>query len=165
MFTYYMPIFVSIFRVDCHRTINNNLTHHVALYSGSFVMLKVLKFTNKSQQSKLIILLKCAPKFRILHVKFVNFPGVIPPDPLGGRGRPILPHPSAAWLHHARGRALPPGSADPDPHSYFNTPKFKILYNTLVCKHLISLDCHEGDIHSRIFKFIGQINVQFHTSW
>jgi hypothetical protein len=138
----------------------------VALYSGSFVMLKVLKFTNKSQQSKLIILLKCAPKFRILHVKFVNFSGGHTPGPPRREGRPIPPHPPAAWLHHARGRALPPGSADPDLHSYFNTPKFKILYNTLVCKHLISLDCHEGDIHSRISKFnIGQINVQFHTSW
>jgi hypothetical protein len=31
-----------------------------------------------------------------------------------------------------RGAQSAPGSADPDPHSYFNTPKSKILYNTLV---------------------------------
>jgi hypothetical protein len=137
----------------------------VALYSGSFVMLKVLKFTNKSQQSKLIILLKCAPKFRILHVKFVNFSGGHTRTPSAGGGdRSSRAHPQHGCT--MRGGALcPPGSADPDPHSYFNTPKFKILFNTLFCKHLISLDCHEGDIHSRIFKFIGQINVQFHTSW
>jgi hypothetical protein len=29
------------------------------------------------------------------------------------------------------GALCAPGSAEPDPHSYFNTPKFEILYNTL----------------------------------
>jgi hypothetical protein len=88
-------------------------------------MLKVLKFTNKSQQSKLIILLKCALKFRILHVKFVNFSGVIPPDPLGERGRPILPHLPAAWLHHARGRALPPRVRGPRPPLILQHPQIQ----------------------------------------
>jgi hypothetical protein len=128
-------------------------------------MLKVLKFTNKSQQSMLIILLKCAPKFRILHVKFVNFSGGHTPRPPRREGATGPPAPTRSMAAPCAGALCAPGSADPDPHSYFNTPKLKILYNTLVCKHLISLDCHEGDIHSRIFKFIGQINVQFHTSW
>jgi hypothetical protein len=92
------------------------------------------------------------------------FRGSYPRTPSAGGGdQSSRTHPQHGCT--MRGALCAPGSADPDPHSYFNTPKFKILYNTLVCKHLISLDCHEGDIHSRILKFIGQINVQFHTSW
>jgi hypothetical protein len=139
----------------------------VALYSGSFVMLKVLKFTNKSQQSKLIILHKCAPKFRILHVKFVNFSGGHTPGPPRREGATDPPAPTrsmAAPCARARS-ASPPGPRTQTPTHTSTPPKFKILYNSLICKHLISLDCHEGDIHSRIFKFIGQINVQFHISW
>jgi hypothetical protein len=100
--------------------------------------------------------------FKIRKFSGGHTPG--PPRREGATDRPAPTRSMAAPCAGARS-APPPGSADPDPHSYFNTPKFKILYNTLVCKHLISLDCHEGDIHSRIFKFNGQINVQFHTSW
>jgi hypothetical protein len=106
-----------------------------------------------------------APKFRILHVKFVNFSGGHTPGPPRREERPVLPHPPAAWLNHARGRRAPPAPQTQTPTHTSTPPKFKILYNTLVCKHLISLDRHEGDIHSRTFKFIGKINVQFHTSW
>ena len=129
-------------------------------------MLKVLKFTNKSQQSKLIILLKFAPKFRILHVKFVNFSGVHTPGPPRREGATDPPVPTSSMAAPCAGAcSAPQGPRTQTPTHTSTPPKFKILYNTLVCKHLISLDCHEGDIHSRIFKFIGQINVQFHTSW
>jgi hypothetical protein len=36
-----------------------------------------------------------------------------------------------------RGAQSAPGSADPDPHSYFNTPE---IQNPVVFKHLISLE-------------------------
>jgi hypothetical protein len=95
------------------------------------------------------------------------FWGSYPRTPSAGEGdRSSRTHPQHGCT--MRGGALcppPPGPRTQTPTHTSTPPKFKILYNTLVCKHLISLDCHEGDIHSRIFKFIGQINVQFHTSW
>jgi hypothetical protein len=87
-------------------------------------MLKVLKFTNKS---KLIILLKCAPKFRILHVKFGNFSGGHIPGPPRREGATDPPAPTRSMAAPCAGArsAPPPGSADPDPHSYFNTPQIQ----------------------------------------
>lgn len=89
-------------------------------------MLKVLKFTNKSQQSKLIILLKCAPKFRILHVKFVNFSGGHTPGPPRREGATDPPAPTRSMAAPCAGaRSAPPRVRGPRPPLILQHPQIQ----------------------------------------